>query len=165
MARAETAEQRLAQLIGEVRRRAGDQLADELVRTLQGWASQSLSARRWLGQIGERSASESEPPPELLSSGEAATLLGVRSVNTVKRWAREGLLEGYQVGGRVKVTRRSAEAFRDHPVSTGERQVERTLEAVMAPFDVSEAEAAEITEELRAGRASVSQHDVAAGPS
>ena len=39
-----------------------------------------------------------------MTTGEAAEALGIRSVNTIKRWAGEGLLEGFR-----RVARRTRE--------------------------------------------------------
>jgi excisionase family DNA binding protein len=75
------------------------------------------------------------PVGDLLSTGEAATLLGVRSINTIKRWAGDGLLEGYQVGGRVKVTRASVEALLKSPITARQRTYEAELAAALDPFD------------------------------
>jgi len=50
------------------------------------------------------------PLPELVTTGEAARRLQVRSINTVKRWVAEGLLVGYRIGGRVLVTAASVDA-------------------------------------------------------
>jgi excisionase family DNA binding protein len=78
------------------------------------------------------------PVGELLSTGEAATLLGVRSINTIKRWVGDGLLEGYQVGGRVKVTRASVEALLKSPIAERQRTYEAELGAALEPFDGGE---------------------------
>jgi hypothetical protein len=79
-------------------------------------------------------------PPEadegLMTTGEARQMLGIRSVNTIKRWAREGLLEGHRRGGRVLVSRRSVEALRQSPTLAAERASEADLDAALAPFDV-----------------------------
>jgi hypothetical protein len=48
---------------------------------------------------------------DLLTTGEAAQMLGVRSVNTIKSWAAKGILEGFRRGGRKLVSRPSVEAM------------------------------------------------------
>jgi excisionase family DNA binding protein len=73
-----------------------------------------------------------------MTTGEAAALLGVASVNTIKRWARQGLLEGYQRGGRVLVSRRSVERMLGAPALAAERAHEQELDEALAPFDTDE---------------------------
>ena len=51
--------------------------------------------------------------PELLTTGQAARALGVRSVNTVKQWVRQGTLEGVRRGSRLLVLRSSVDRLRD----------------------------------------------------
>lgn len=53
------------------------------------------------GQVGEIVSED------LLTTGQAAALLGVRSVNTIKHWAKSGTLDGYRRGGRIVVSRES----------------------------------------------------------
>ena len=89
---------------------------DEATATLADVARQ-LEARgenELASQI--RSAIKSLGPPEvtpprrdLFTSGEAGRLLGGRSINTVKRWAASGSLEGVAIGTRLHITRRSLE--------------------------------------------------------
>jgi excisionase family DNA binding protein len=78
------------------------------------------------------------PVGELLSTTEAAAILGVRSINTVKRWATDGLLEGYRVGGRIKVTRASVERILKSPIAERQHTYERDLDAALAPFDAGD---------------------------
>jgi excisionase family DNA binding protein len=75
------------------------------------------------------------PAVDLLSTSEAAALLGVRSINTIKRWASDGLLEGYRVGGRIKVTRASVDAMLKSPIAERQRTYEHDLDAALEPFD------------------------------
>jgi excisionase family DNA binding protein len=72
---------------------------------------------------------------DLLTTSEAARALGVRSINTVKRWAREGLLDGRHIGGRVKVTRESVDKLLGTPFVEGQQKFERDLRAALEPFD------------------------------
>lgn len=71
--------------------------------------------------------------PDLMTTGEAAEALGVRSVFTIKRWARDGILDGFQRGGRILVTRESVENMLASPKVAGLRHREADLDA----FDAS----------------------------
>lgn len=71
--------------------------------------------------------------PDLMTTGEAAEALGVRSVFTIKRWARDGLLDGFQRGGRILVTRESVERMLTSPKVADLRQ----QEADLAAFDAN----------------------------
>jgi excisionase family DNA binding protein len=75
----------------------------------------------------------------LLTTGDAASMLGVRSVNTIKRWARQGLLEGYRRGGRVLVSRRSVDRLRQSPTVAAEREYEQGLREALDAFDFGDA--------------------------
>lgn len=80
------------------------------------------------------------PPGGVMTTGEAARTLGVRSVNTVKRWVQERQLEGFRLGGRVLVSRRSVERMADKAVVQQQRQWEQRVDAALAPFDLDDAE-------------------------
>jgi len=71
---------------------------------------------------------------ELVTTGQAATMLGVASVNTVKRWIRDGALEGFRRGGRMLVSRDSVERLIGSSTVAEERAFEERLEAAIAPF-------------------------------
>ena len=77
-------------------------------------------------------------PPDFLTTGEAASLLGVRSLNTIKRWVLDGLLEGYRRGGRVLVTRASVERLASSPTLAQQRAWEQRVDAALAPFDADD---------------------------
>jgi excisionase family DNA binding protein len=79
---------------------------------------------------------------DLITTGEAARMLGLGSVNTIKRWVRDGSLEGFRRGGRIMVSRASVERLIDAPVVARERVVERELVAAIEPFgpDLTEGE-------------------------
>jgi excisionase family DNA binding protein len=76
-------------------------------------------------------------PPKLMTTGEAAEALGVRSINTIKRWAQDGKLEGYRRGGRVLVSAQSVAAMAESPLIAREQAFERELDEAHAPFDFS----------------------------
>ncbi|MBI3967363.1 MAG: helix-turn-helix domain-containing protein [Chloroflexi bacterium] len=65
-----------------------------------------------------------EPPGGVITVSEAAALLGVKSTFTVKRWIREGQLQGYRSGGRIMVSRASAEQLASSPVVASQRGYE-----------------------------------------
>lgn len=87
---------------------------------------------------GDGDDAAASAPIALISTGEAAQLLSVRSVNTIKRWAREGLLEGFQRGGRVLVSRRSVERLLTSPPLAQQRAVEQRLSADLSGFGADE---------------------------
>jgi excisionase family DNA binding protein len=72
---------------------------------------------------------------DLMTTGEAAELLGVRSINTIKRWVADGLLAGYRRGGRVLVTRASVLKMKDVPTVAEQRAFEQRLDAATDPFE------------------------------
>lgn len=79
-----------------------------------------------------------EPPGGVITTGEAARMLGVRSINTVKRWAREGLLEGFRRGGRIVISRRSVERMLQSPEVAEQRTLEAELAASLEPLGTEE---------------------------
>jgi excisionase family DNA binding protein len=80
------------------------------------------------------------PMPEkgVVTTGEAAKLLGIRSVNTVKRWVNDGLLNGLRLGSRVMVTRESVERLLESAVPERQRVWEEGLAEALAPFDAGD---------------------------
>src|SRR5271167_676170 len=76
----------------------------------------------------------------LITTGEAARLLGVRSINTIKRWAIDGVLEGFRRGGRILVSRRSVERLVGSPPLAEQKKFEADQEEALAPFDVGDDE-------------------------
>ena len=108
-----------------------DAVADELTR--RGETDLAQKTREAVAAL--RSA---DAAPDLVTTGEAARLLGVRSINTVKAWVRDGLLEGAQVGGRMKVSRASIERMLESAVLARERAWEREVEEVLDAFDAGD---------------------------
>jgi excisionase family DNA binding protein len=83
-------------------------------------------------------------PPKLMTTGEAAEALGIRSVNTIKRWAQDGKLEGFRRGGRVLVSARSVAELAESSAIGHERAYERELDEALAPFDAGDGEIPEL---------------------
>ena len=81
-----------------------------------------------------------EETPELIGTDEAAKLLGIRSPSTVMAWARHKLLEGFSVGGRVRVSRRSVERMLGSKVLEREQEYERELDEILEAFDAGDIE-------------------------
>lgn len=88
----------------------------------------------------ESGAVVAEPVGGLVTTGQAAELLGIRSVNTVKRWVRDGLLNGYQRGGRLMVSRSSIDRIVQQPPVAAQRRYEEGLAAALSDFDAGDAE-------------------------
>ena len=118
----------------------------EIVRqALQQEGRQDLAARldRALAALGPADPGTRQ---DLMTTTEAARALGVRSVNTIKRWAHDGLLTGYRLGGRVLVTRESVDAMLRNAALTEHRRFERELDDVASTFDVIEEDAARLSD-------------------
>jgi excisionase family DNA binding protein len=75
---------------------------------------------------------------ELMTTGQAAEALGVRSVNTIKRWVSDGLLEGFQRGGRILVSKSSVDAMRDSRVVKARIDYDRRVDEALAAFGSDE---------------------------
>ena len=94
---------------------------------------------RKVNKIAEIVHQQAEPPQgdpgNVMTTGEAARALGVRSINTIKRWAVEGLLDGVRRGGRLMVLTDSVERMKNSPTVARQKAVETRIEASLAPFD------------------------------
>src|SRR4051794_27599967 len=123
---------------------------DTLAQQLQAAGQQAFAEE--LAQLARDVEKSATWPGDLLTPAEAALALGVKSVNTVKRWARDGRLEGYILGGRVLVSQRSVDAFRDAADAQRQRSYERDLDEALAPFDSTPEEIAEYTADALPGR-------------
>src|SRR4051794_964285 len=95
-----------------------EEVRDHLLPTGEADVIRKLSAV--LDQLREEKAKQDD----LLTTSEAARALGVRSINTVKRWAREGLLDGRHIGGQVKVTRESVDKLLGTSLVEGQQKFE-----------------------------------------
>jgi hypothetical protein len=114
---------------------------DEAVRELQQLMlelqqdGQQERAARLSASVSAILSEAQGGPGELLTTGQAAEALGVRSVNTIKRWASDGLLEGFHRGGRVLVSSRSVDALRNSKVVNRRTAVEGRINEVLSAFD------------------------------
>jgi hypothetical protein len=116
MRTADAVSEKLEQVARKLTERGQDDLASEVT-----------------GVVRElRQDHESPAPSQLLTTGEAAALLEVRSVFTIKRWARDGILDGFRRGGRIMVTRESVERLLHAPKIAEEEERESDLAALDA---------------------------------
>jgi hypothetical protein len=109
-------ENRLKDLSETLRQRGESDLATEvgeLIATLQG---------------------EQEEERGLVTTGEAARLLGVRSINTIKLWVWQGTLDGVKRGGRWLVTSESVRRVKDTPPVSQVRQREKQMKENLEEF-------------------------------
>jgi excisionase family DNA binding protein len=93
-----------------------------------------------------RDAAPSSAPPasELLTAREAAEILGVSSVSPVWRWVKQGKLTFRSVQGQHLITRDSVEKLLDDPVLQEEHARAAELARILAPFDATEEDLAEM---------------------
>ena len=104
-----------------------EQLARELEQ--RGEATIARQIAREVVSLREQTS-----PPKLMTPDEAAEALGVRSANMIRRWARDGKLEGYRQDGRIVVSARSVAGMSESPLVARERAREREFDEAMAPF-------------------------------
>ncbi len=87
----------------------------------------------------------------LLTTSEAATALGIRSINTMKRWVKTGYIHGVQRNGRTMIPVAEIERIRDDDRVRALR-VTGQLHAEIADFGGPDALSDEELAGLRAGR-------------
>ena len=122
MSQTNVAAEQLHDVLQKLRERGQDDLAVELEDIIHGL----------------RVGAMPEPPDGVITTGEAAAMLGVHSINTIKRWAREGQLEGFQRGGRVLVSRRSVLQLLQSPSLAKQRELERRVAQDLSAFGSDE---------------------------
>ncbi len=113
-----------------------EEIAQEL-----GERDQANLAER-VGQVIAMLRNGTVPVPYggVMTTGEAAKALGISSINTIKRWAGDGILEGFRRGGRIMVSRRSVERMLESPAVARQKDWERELDEALAPFDFGDAD-------------------------
>jgi len=110
---------------------------ERLARELDDRGDRQL-ARRVDRVISALKAERGNAESDLMTTGEATKALGIRSVNTIKRWAAQGLLDGFRRGGRILVSRASVEKMKGHKSLEQELVFERELDEALDPFDVGD---------------------------
>ncbi len=133
--------------------------ANDLVQALEALATQlrdqgQMASVETVEQALEavRAADRDAGERDLLTTTEAARLLGVRSINTIKRWASDGRLDGYRIGSRVFVTRRSVEKMLHSAALIRQQSYERDLQEAYAPFESDGKDSADLLGQTRRGR-------------
>jgi excisionase family DNA binding protein len=96
------------------------------------------------GAAGEPDLPPTSPASELLTAQEAAEILGVTSVSPVWRWVKQGKLTFRTDGGQHRITRDSVERLLMDPVLEEEHAYAAELAGVLAPFDATEEDLAEM---------------------
>jgi excisionase family DNA binding protein len=127
MVQQDTPARRLERIGAQLRERGARDLADEIEDVIEELRDQAASAEEPV-----------LPRERLLTTGEAAELLGIRSVNTIKKWAIDGLLEGRRLGNRILITRESVDRLLRQPLVSDERKHEQEEESAWGPFDVGD---------------------------
>lgn len=77
-----------------------------------------------------------DPPGGVMTTGQAAEKLGIRSIATIRRWAMDGILDGYRRGGRMMVSADSVDRLLASSTVAAEKAHEAAQDAAFAPFDV-----------------------------
>lgn len=114
-----------------------ERVADALRRL--GHAELAVELDAVLAALNDRKV-VAEPAGRVLTTGEAAARLGIKSITTVKRWAMDGVLDGYRRGGRMMVSAASVERLLASPTVAAEKAREAARDAALAPFDFSDQE-------------------------
>jgi excisionase family DNA binding protein len=114
-----------------------ERVADALRRL--GHAELAVELDEVLAALSNRTVA-AEPPGGVLTTGEAAARLGIKSITTVKRWAMDGVLDGYRRGGRMMVSAASVERLLASPTVAAEEAREAARDDAFAPFDFSDEE-------------------------
>lgn len=95
---------------------------------------------REVGEIMAIVRQQAEEPEALMTTGEAAHALGIRSINTIKRWAADGLLDGVRRGGRLMVRATSVERLENSPTVAQQRAGETRIQDALEPLDAGNEE-------------------------
>jgi excisionase family DNA binding protein len=114
-----------------------ERVADALRRL--GHAELAVELDEVLAALSKRTVA-AEPAGGVLTTGEAAARLGIKSITTVKRWAMDGVLDGYRRGGRMMVSAASVERLLASPTVAAEKAREAGRDEAFAPFDFSDEE-------------------------
>jgi len=114
-----------------------ERVADALRRL--GHAELAVELDEVLAALNKRTIAD-EPAGGVLTTGEAAARLGIKSITTVKRWAMDGVLDGYRRGGRMMVSAASVERLLASPTVAAEKAHEAARDEAFAPSDFSDEE-------------------------
>ncbi len=105
---------------------------EAVARELESRGEKELAAR--VARSAVALGSTVDRQSELMTTGEAARKLGIRSVNTVKQWAHAGKLRGFRLGGRMLITAESVRAMLDSADLARQHAFQRALRESSAPF-------------------------------